>query len=238
MSETALIGKLPFCGHYVAMDMDPTDAHRASLEKRGYAVAELPKAEAIALMQRDFTAHHPCMDLPSLREQVTTLRAQIADQRVLGHGDGQRDALNDVALAMGLPKRDNASAQFDAIHAQLVAKNAEIDQLSKPESAAETVRRRVREAEKIAGEPLYFIQDARTWHGDMIVFWGPNGSGYVVDIVQAGLYPASHSRGSRDSDHYWRPEDLLGTLTMCANSERLRGQTAQKKPLPQREAKP
>jgi hypothetical protein len=30
---------------------------------------------------------------------------------------------------------------------------------------------RVHAEEAAAGEPLYFIQLAQTWHGDMLVFW-------------------------------------------------------------------
>ncbi len=83
---------------------------------------------------------------------------------------------------------------------------------------------RVHAEEAAAGEPLYFIQLAQTWHGDMLVFWAKGGSGYVVDIEQAGLYPASHAKGRRDIDLYWRPADLVDALTLCVNSERMRGQ--------------
>jgi hypothetical protein len=88
VSETALIGKLPFCGHYVAIDMDPTEEHRARYERRGYIVEELPRDQAIALMQRDLEPHQPCMDVNALRADLATkTRALAAAQQDVGLAD-------------------------------------------------------------------------------------------------------------------------------------------------------
>lgn len=34
----------------------------------------------------------------------------------------------------------------------------------------------------------YYIQDTRTYFGDTILWWGPNGGGYTCKLVEAGLY--------------------------------------------------
>lgn len=48
----------------------------------------------------------------------------------------------------------------------------------------------------------YFIMDTRSLCGDCVIWWGENGSGYVVDLVKAGTYDQSFV------DDLWRDTDV------------------------------
>jgi hypothetical protein len=49
----------------------------------------------------------------------------------------------------------------------------------------------------------FYIQDARNYVGDAVVWWGPDGNGYTTDLDEAGLYEEERARSiekSRDTD--------------------------------------
>lgn len=48
--------------------------------------------------------------------------------------------------------------------------------------------------------PLFLIVDVRSLVGETMLFWKPSGSGYTVDVSQAGLYTAADAEGMRDTD--------------------------------------
>lgn len=50
---------------------------------------------------------------------------------------------------------------------------------------------------------LYYIIDTRTVVGNCAMFWGPNRSGYVCNLAEAGKYSeedAKHQQRSRPTD--------------------------------------
>jgi hypothetical protein len=52
----------------------------------------------------------------------------------------------------------------------------------------------------------YYIQDARQYVGNCILFWGKNSSGYVTDINKAGLYSEEKAKEickNRKTDIAW-----------------------------------
>jgi len=48
----------------------------------------------------------------------------------------------------------------------------------------------------------YYIQDNRSYCGNCILFWRPEGAGYTTHLDDAGIYSLSdaHRRTERDSD--------------------------------------
>lgn len=76
--KTALIGKLPWCGHYVAIDADPTPERRADLESRGYVVEEKPWDEACSLIGGPEASEHEatCMNVGWLRAAIAEREAE------------------------------------------------------------------------------------------------------------------------------------------------------------------
>ena len=49
-------------------------------------------------------------------------------------------------------------------------------------------------------EPLFYIQDTRSFVGDSALWWRPEGKGYTVNLDEAGTYTAAQCRGNRDTD--------------------------------------
>lgn len=203
----------------------------AKIHKLHLAISGVPLEEDI------FSGQHRATLLGAVQTLIAERDEAIAEAE--RYEDSSQEAwqsveeLGDEAEQLRVANRElaeNAKLAKEAL-ARRTQELAAAEDVLRAYSVADKVLRKVKEAEAAAGEPLYFIQESRTWHGDMLVFWGDKGGGYVVDIMQAGLYPASHSLGSRAADLYWRPEDLLQALTICANSERLHGQRACAKPL-------
>jgi len=61
-SETAILGRMPQCGHIVAIDLDPSPKARRECARSGYDTLTLPTAEAIAKFQAEAHLHvETCM---------------------------------------------------------------------------------------------------------------------------------------------------------------------------------
>ena len=60
--EQALMGRMPSCGHVVALDVSATSKARREFAKRGYDTQTLPRAEAMVIFQRETALHREkCM---------------------------------------------------------------------------------------------------------------------------------------------------------------------------------
>lgn len=60
-------------------------------------------------------------------------------------------------------------------------------------------------------EKLYFIQDARQFVGNAVLFWCSDRCGYTTDIDKAGRYPETEANkiaGMRKTDIAW-PVEIL-----------------------------
>lgn len=58
---------------------------------------------------------------------------------------------------------------------------------------------------------LYLIQDTRSYVGNCVVWWGPDGRGYTTDVDVAGRYTfdeAMRQHRSRETDLPWALADI------------------------------
>ena len=69
---------------------------------------------------------------------------------------------------------------------------------------------------------LYFIQDSRSYVGNMMLFWGPERSGYLCCIDDAGRYPGSDLPGGRDTDVPWPVEYIEAKSARYVDAQRVR----------------
>ena len=63
---------------------------------------------------------------------------------------------------------------------------------------------------------LYYIQDARSYVGNSILWWGPNSGGYTTDICKAGKYPEPEAKvicDNRDTDIAWPCDYIDGIVS-------------------------
>ncbi len=51
--------------------------------------------------------------------------------------------------------------------------------------------------------PLFYIQDTRTYVGNSVMWWAPNGQGYTTHVARAGRYTQAEIVGLRESDVAW-----------------------------------
>lgn len=71
----------------------------------------------------------------------------------------------------------------------------------------------------------YYIQDTRFYWGDYVVWWGPNNSGYTVDLDKAGLYTleeAERIEQIRGTDKKWHRRDVEQAIVRAVDVGRLR----------------
>jgi len=54
---------------------------------------------------------------------------------------------------------------------------------------------------------LYYVQDTRTYVGNSVMWWCPDGKGYTTHIDLAGKYKADE-RSWRDTDKLWAVEEI------------------------------
>lgn len=70
----------------------------------------------------------------------------------------------------------------------------------------------------------YYIQDSRSYWGDALVWWRPEGKGYTVDFDQAGLFDEGFLKGLRKTDVPWPEEAVVAarkTRVVVAGSLRI-----------------
>lgn len=77
------------------------------------------------------------------------------------------------------------------------------------------------------GQPIdpgrvYFIQDTRQYVGNMMLFWGPNRSGYLCCIDEAGRYQGDQLPGSRETDIAWPVEYIESKSARYCDMQRVR----------------
>lgn len=60
----------------------------------------------------------------------------------------------------------------------------------------------------IVDDAKYYLQDARTYVGNSMSWWRPDGAGYTCDIDDAGVYTGAQARGHRETDVPW-PVDVV-----------------------------
>lgn len=53
---------------------------------------------------------------------------------------------------------------------------------------------------KFKTSDLYYIQDARSYVGNSVLFWRPGGAGYTTNLDEAGLYTLEEASSHRDTD--------------------------------------
>jgi hypothetical protein len=64
--------------------------------------------------------------------------------------------------------------------------------------------------EPLVDEALYLMQDTRQLVGNCILWWGPNGNGYLCNVDEAGRYTGAEVRRMRrDTDAPWPVEHVL-----------------------------
>jgi hypothetical protein len=54
----------------------------------------------------------------------------------------------------------------------------------------------------------FYIQDRRSFVGNSVVWWRPNGKGYTVDLRDAGVYDEDEIKGLRSTDIPWLVEEI------------------------------
>lgn len=78
-------------------------------------------------------------------------------------------------------------------------------------------------------EPLFYIQDTRSFVGNCPVWWGPNGNGYVTRLDEAGWFTEQEAiaqNRTRDTDVPWPCAEInkLGRITVDAQHMRPRSE--------------
>lgn len=58
---------------------------------------------------------------------------------------------------------------------------------------------------------LFYVQDTRSFSGNCVIWWRPDGKGYTTDLSDAGLYTAERVARMRPTDKPW-PRDLIDGL--------------------------
>lgn len=71
-------------------------------------------------------------------------------------------------------------------------------------------------------EQLYYVQDARYYVGNCILWWRNEGMGYTTDLDDAGLFTASEVASMRDTDIAWPQSDVENHLVRHVRIEALR----------------
>jgi hypothetical protein len=57
----------------------------------------------------------------------------------------------------------------------------------------------------------FYIQDARSYVGDAVVWWRPDGKGYTCDLSDAGIYSLEEVLHLRETDVPW-PRELVDSV--------------------------
>lgn len=74
---------------------------------------------------------------------------------------------------------------------------------------------------------MYYIQDARQYVGNCVLWWGKDGSGYTTHLDEAGLYDEAYVKSlDRHTDVPW-PEHLVkAAASVQVDTQRLKGDEA------------
>lgn len=69
-------------------------------------------------------------------------------------------------------------------------------------------------------EPLFYIQDTRTYCGNSVMWWRVDGAGYTTNLNEAWKVPASWK--GRDTDKLWPCEEVNARATLQFDMQRFR----------------
>jgi hypothetical protein len=70
----------------------------------------------------------------------------------------------------------------------------------------------------------YYIQDTRSYVGNAVVWWRPEGKGYTTNIDEAGLFTrkkAALIQANRATDKAWPEEAVRGAILRYVDAQRL-----------------
>jgi hypothetical protein len=67
----------------------------------------------------------------------------------------------------------------------------------------------------------YFIQDSRTFCGNDVLWWCPNGNGYTTDLNEAGIYHRSGASWYRPTDIAWPVETIKPLAHLVVDMQQL-----------------
>lgn len=74
-------------------------------------------------------------------------------------------------------------------------------------SEIQRIERRVKELNNLPDNEMFYVQDARSYSGNSIFWWGLNSSGYVINIDKAQKYTKKEIleefANARDTDIIW-----------------------------------
>lgn len=74
-------------------------------------------------------------------------------------------------------------------------------------------------------EPMFYIQDTRQFVGNCPMWWGPNGSGYVTRLDEAGRYTEQESirqNRTRDTDVPWPCSEIDALARQTVDCQHMR----------------
>lgn len=78
--------------------------------------------------------------------------------------------------------------------------------------------------------PLYYIQDTRSFIGNCVVFWGPDGNGYTTDLRRAGKYSfeeAMRQHFMRETDLPWLCDEIDTLRRATVDQQDMRSRSTQ-----------
>ena len=58
----------------------------------------------------------------------------------------------------------------------------------------------------------YYIQNAKQYVGNSVLWWRPHGAGYTTNLKEAGTYIARDLEGLHPKEHIPWPDDYVRTL--------------------------
>ena len=71
-------------------------------------------------------------------------------------------------------------------------------------------------------EPLFYVQDSRSYVGNSVLWWGPDGQGYTTHIDKAGKYTAAQAKRMRPTDVPWPVEEVDAIWSHHVDMQHLR----------------
>jgi hypothetical protein len=72
------------------------------------------------------------------------------------------------------------------------------------------------------GEELYYVQDSRSYVGNSVLWWRPDGQGYTTHIDKAGKYTAAEVKGMRSTDVPWPVKEVDKVWSHHVDAQHLR----------------
>lgn len=82
---------------------------------------------------------------------------------------------------------------------------------------------RIQKIKDCPDDTMFCVQDARQYNGNAIVFWKKNRCGYTTNVNDILILSKKEILQEcwRETDHFWRLEDVLKSVCTYCNSESL-----------------